>query len=544
MKFNPSHYYLYDEMHELIQSWESRYPDIVTAGSIGKSYQGRDIPLVTLSIGNERKPAALLTGNIHSAELMSSCATLYAINEFLERSADDEEIQQLLRDKIIYCIPRINVDAAEMNLRKDGFYRGSMLPFHEKEDGVRREDVDGDGGVRFMRRPNPNGDFYASPLDDNLMFRIWPGMPIPENAARYDYIPEGIYYGSSEPEFREARCEYDIDPNRSFPFEWDRNAIGITLRPCAGDYPLMDCETRALAQFVLAHPEIVVAVDTHTNMGSHLVPMEFCKHLESDARDSELLYGIGETLAAESGYQVRDIFPVEAVRPAPGSYVTWLYYHLGIPAWCSEIGSLKQLYTTKEEQAESGKSMMWMNELSEETDIVKHHQQLVKWDEENNEDRLFHPWKKFHHPQFGDVEIGGWCDSNDTNPIWNFPEKYVEKESRLQYNFYVGCIAAAADVKLRDFHVTDGHASAIIENIGQFPSTKTFHAHQNGACGTGTIQVTGVEGGKEHILVREQLPMLEGLQQLTLRWDLGEASYDQYQITIEGETAGMQSLTC
>ena len=544
MKFDPSRYYLYEEILELIKTWKDEYPDVVSLGSIGKSYEGRDIPLATLTIGEGRKPGVLITGNLHSAELMGSCAVLYAINSMLEDSKTEGRVRTLLKDKIIYCIPRINVDAAEDNLTTNEFYRGSKRPFHEKEDGVRRADVDGDGAVRFMRRLNPEGAFYASELDNNVLFRIWPGMPVPEGALRYDYIPEGFCEGGAEPSFKEARCECDIDPNRSFPFDWNKDAIGVTIRPCAGEQPLMDCETRALAQFVLAHPEIVMVLDTHSNMGSHITPMEFSKHMESNRADSELMYSLGDELAAESGYQVRGIFPVEAVRPAPGAYTTWLYYVLGIPAWCSEIGSLKQLYTSRDEQAAEGKSMMWMNELSTEEEIAKHHQRLVKWDEEHNANRLFAPWHECRHPQFGPVEIGGWKDSTDTNSIWNLPPEYVENESRMQYHFYLGNIEAAACVKLRSFSVCEATAEAELENTGRFPSTKSFHAHETGACGTGMVQVTGLSGGREEILAREALPVIEGGQKLKMRWNLKSTGYDGYKITIEGEAAGEQTLSC
>lgn len=544
MKFNPSHYYSYDEILELLEFWKDEYPEVITLGSIGRSYEGRDIPLVSLTIGSGKKPAVLLTGNIHSAELMSSCAVLYAINELLDGSKADKQIREILTDKIIYCIPRINVDAAEMDLFTDEFYRGSMLPFHEIEDGVKRADVDGDGAVRYMRRLDPKGSFYASKLDNNVLFRVWPETTVPEGALRYDMVPEGFYQGSSEPSFTESRCECDIDPNRSFPFEWKKDSAGYTLRPSAGDYPLMDCETRALAQFVLAHPEIVMVVDTHTNMGTHLAPMEFCKHLESNETDTDLMYTLGEELAMESGYQVRNVFPVEAVCPAPGSFTTWLYYELGIPAWCSEIGSLKQLYTNKEEQAKANKSMMWMNELSTEEEVVKHHQQLVKWDKENNADRLFMEWHEYDHPQFGPVEIGGWSKSNETNPIWNLPEAYVENESRMQYQFYLGNITAAANIKLKFFAVDGSNATAVIENIGRFPSTKSFHAHENGACGTGMVRVLGISSNGKDVLISELLPVIEGNETLKLSWVLDKTGYDSYEIIIEGETAGTQSLGC
>ncbi|MGI6255034.1 MAG: M14 family zinc carboxypeptidase [Acutalibacter sp.] len=543
MKFDPSHYYSYNEIQDYLKFWKEEYPEIVTLGSIGTSYEGREIPLISLTMGSGKKPAVLLTGNIHSAELMSSCAVLYAIHGLLQGSKADKQIQTLLTDKIVYCIPRINVDAAERDLFTDEFYRGSTMPFHEEEDGVKRADVDGDGAVRYMRRPNPQGSFYASKLDNNVLFRIWPGMPVPEGATLYDMIPEGFYQGSSEPSFTEARCQCDIDPNRSFPFEWKKDSMGYTLRPSAGDYPLMDCETRALAQFVLAHPEIVMVVDTHTNMGAHLTPMEFCKHLESNQEDTQLMYALGDELTQDSGYQVRDIFPVEAVCPAPGSFTTWLYYDLGIPAWCSEIGSLKQLYTNREEQAKAKKTMMWMNELSSEEEVVKHHQQLVKWDKEHNQDRLFLEWHPYDHPQFGPIEIGGWSRSNETNPIWNLPEEYVENESRLQYQFYLGNMTAAANIKLQSFAVDGSNAAAVLANIGRFPSTKSFHAHEKGTCGTGVVRIFGISSKGKELLLSERLPVIKGNETVRLSWTLPQTGYDKYEIKIEGETAGVQSLS-
>ena len=83
MKFDPSRYYLYEEILELIKAWKDEYPDVVSLGSIGKSYDGRDIPLVTLTIGEGRKPGVLITGNLHSAELMGSCAVHAGNQDFI-----------------------------------------------------------------------------------------------------------------------------------------------------------------------------------------------------------------------------------------------------------------------------------------------------------------------------------------------------------------------------------------------------------------------------------------------------------------------------
>lgn len=159
MEYNVQHYYRYDEMMDLLQDWAQAYPELMQLSSIGRSYQGRDIPLVTLTLGDGQKPAVLLSGNLHSAEIIGSCAVLYAIRKLLTEGQSDPELRTLLQDRIIYCIPRINVDGAEANLTTYQFVRGSMLPFHQEEDGVVPADLDGDGVARKMRVPNPEGEF-------------------------------------------------------------------------------------------------------------------------------------------------------------------------------------------------------------------------------------------------------------------------------------------------------------------------------------------------------------------------------------------------
>lgn len=558
MQYSASKYYRYEEMMELLRLWAAEYPEILTLSELGTSYEGRSIPLVRMTIGEGCKPAVLLTGNLHSSELIGSCSVLYTIRELLAGSREAGRERAILEDKILYLAPRINVDGAEADLTTDLFCRGSKLPYHAPEDGIVRGDVDGDGVVRQMRRQTSDGGYFASSLNPNVLYKIWPGMPVPEGVTRYDLVSEGYYErvdgtrperGAEDLSFTEARSPYDIDPNRTFPFEWNGNAMGITYRDAGGAYPLMDCETRALAQFVLAHPEIGMAVDIHSNMGAYLAPVEFCKHLESNREDSELFYSFGDELHEITGYQVRDVFPLEAVRPAPGSYTTWLYYTLGIPAWCAEIGCLKRLYTTREEEAAVGRSMMYMAELSDEETNAEQTRMLIDWDRETYGGRYFRPWHEFDHPQFGTVEIGGWRDTNDINTIWNLPEEYVEDECRLQHEFNLRNIEAAGSLRLDGCTLAPaagdaahGTAEIRLVNTGRFPSTKTYHAHEIGTCGTGMLQIAGVKGGIETILLREQLPVVGGGQTVTLTRPLPAARYDRYRISIEGECAGRQQI--
>ena len=96
MEYNVQHYYLYDEMMELLQGWVQAYPELMQLSSIGRSYQGRDIPLVTLTLGDGEKPAVLLSGNLHGVEIIGSCAVLYAIHRLLTEGKTDPELRALL----------------------------------------------------------------------------------------------------------------------------------------------------------------------------------------------------------------------------------------------------------------------------------------------------------------------------------------------------------------------------------------------------------------------------------------------------------------
>ena len=119
-KYQPNRYYRYEEMMELLKQWNEAYPQLTRLGSIGKTYEGRDIPVLELSEQNgtdtAKKPGYIINGNLHSAEAGSSAAVLYMIGDILERYGREERFTALLRDKVIYAIPRVNCDGAEVFL--------------------------------------------------------------------------------------------------------------------------------------------------------------------------------------------------------------------------------------------------------------------------------------------------------------------------------------------------------------------------------------------------------------------------------------------
>jgi len=63
----------YAELTAQLGAWQKAHPDFVRITSLGKSAEGRDIPLVTIGHGpDEHRPAIWVDGNMHATELCGS----------------------------------------------------------------------------------------------------------------------------------------------------------------------------------------------------------------------------------------------------------------------------------------------------------------------------------------------------------------------------------------------------------------------------------------------------------------------------------------
>jgi len=72
-------------MTALLHVYAKEYPNLVDLESAGKSHEGRDIWLVTVTnrgTGNHQdKPAFWCDGNIHASEVSASTSVLYILNK-------------------------------------------------------------------------------------------------------------------------------------------------------------------------------------------------------------------------------------------------------------------------------------------------------------------------------------------------------------------------------------------------------------------------------------------------------------------------------
>ena len=162
------------------------HPGFIKLGSIGKSTEGRDMFLLTVTnhaVGDpDKKPAMWIDGNIHANEIQGSEFSLYTAWYLAEMVDRVPAVDSLLRNYTLYIVPSINPDGRDHYIHQPNTAsspRTGLAPRDTDGDGRVDEDglddLDGDGHITQMRRRNPNGRFRVSPEDPGLLIPVLPG---------------------------------------------------------------------------------------------------------------------------------------------------------------------------------------------------------------------------------------------------------------------------------------------------------------------------------------------------------------------------------
>jgi len=535
MFYRKDHYYTYEEIKQLLQTWEQVYGEILHIDSIGKTYEGRDIFAAAMTAGgySRHKPGILVDGNLHSKELIGSSAVLYAMEYFLEGYKKDEKITSILQNKVLYFIPRINADGAEISLTTPFTRRGSARLFHPEEDGVYPADINGDGKIVKMRIRAEQGQWKCDSEDSRLMV---PRTEQDTEGVFYDIVSEGLVRGEITTPLKDARDPYDLDPNREFPFDWSKDTIGYMYRECSGKYPLYECEVRQLADFIFAHENINTVIDEHSSSGAYISPMAFCQEHGGVDEDVRLFYAEGETATGRTGYVSNQVFPPGMAGVAKGCFTTWLYYERGIAAWCNENWNSRHLT----EPIDAQHPLAHIIPLSPPDEALQLERDLLKWNDAQ-QGPYFLPWTEFEHPQLGKVEIGGWDEK------WimdNPPKAWIEQECEKALQFILQCIEASPQLASTEPKETrtaqERYLEVEVTNQGRFPASGTYQAEKLHI----SAEFAAEAVFQNAVYPAEELPEnLGGGETATLRFPIPEDLTGTFQIVIRSARAGYLHLT-
>lgn len=500
-------FYRYDDLTRILHAFVETYPQLVRIESIGKSYEGRDIWLMTVTAfatgADTDKPAFWVDGNIHATELSASTACLYLLHTLTTRYGEAPEITNLLDTRAFYICPRVNPDGAEWALAdKPRYIRSSTRPYPYNEEplgGLIEEDIDGDGRILTMRIPDPNGTWKVSETEPRLMVRR---DPTETGGVYYRMLPEGPiedYDGVIiAPQPRKER----LDLNRNFPSGWRQEY----QQRGAGSFPTSEPEVRATVHFVTQHLNITGGIAFHTFSGVLLRPYDDRDDKEMPIEDLWTFQKIGAQGTAMTDYPNVSVFhdfryhPKEVIT---GGFDTWLYDHMGVFSWTIEIWSPQRQAGIKDY-----KFIDWYREHPFEDDLT-----MLKWSDTALEGKGYIDWYPFEHPQLGHVELGGW---NRFYAFRNPPPQFLKKELAPLADWVLWHAQISPKLELYEVTVTrlgenTHRIRMVVHNTGWLPSYVTKNAVEKKIvrgviCEIELPEGAVLETGKH----REELGQLEG----------------------------------
>jgi murein tripeptide amidase MpaA len=468
MKFN--HYFSNDELTQIIKQWSEAYPNLMQVSVIGNSHEGRPIRLLTLtnlSTGTDQeKPAIWIDANIHATEITGTTASLYIANQLLSCYGTDPQVTRQLDQSVYYIVPRVNPDGAELAMAPNPRYVRSGVrpyPWQERDEGLFSKDINGNGKILQMRIQDPNGDWKISSLDPRMMQKRAPD----ENGGTYyRLLPEGILEDYDGYVIKMARPLEGLDFNRNFPFEWRTEGD----QDGAGPYPTSEPETRALADFVINHPNINIAITFHTYSRVILRPFSTKSDDDMNTEDLWVYKKIGEIGTKITGYRCLSTFHDFKYHPkevTTGAFDDWMYDHRGAFTFTIELWDLPTQAGIKDR-----KLVEWWRDHPHEEDL-----QILKWVDEHVASDAYLPWQPYDHPQLGKIELGGW---NGMYTWSNPPPNFVEAEVKKHYPFMLSLAEMLPHLSINNLKVTKlgedkFHLNLVVENTGFLP---TFTSQQ------------------------------------------------------------------
>jgi murein tripeptide amidase MpaA len=500
-------FYRYDDLTRILKAYADEYPQLVQVNSIGKSHEGRDIWLATVTNAAtgpaEEKPAFWVDGNIHATELSPSTACLYLLNKLVTAYDNDADVTRALDSRAFYICPRVNPDGAEWALAdKPRYIRSSTRPYPYDEEplgGLVVEDIDGDGRMLTMRIPDPNGAWKVCPEEPRLMVRR---NPTETGGQYYRLLPEGPIDDYDGVTIAIQQRKERLDLNRNFPEHWRQE---VEQRG-AGPYPASEPEVHAMVQFIASHPNITGGVAFHTYSGVLLRPYDDRDDKEFPIEDLWTYQKIGAQGTKITGYPNVSVYHDFRYHPKQiitGGFDTWLYEHMGAFAWTVEIWSPQ-----RQAGIENYKFIEWWREHPLDDDL-----KLLKWSDEVLEGKAYVAWYPFEHPQLGPVELGGW---DNVYAFRNPPPQFVEKEIALFPDWIVWQCLISPRLELYEASVKplgDGtcRVRLVVHNTGWLPTYGTKKAVEKKVVRGVIAEIALPEGAILEIgKPREELGQLEG----------------------------------
>ena len=478
--------------------------------SLAESRGKSDIWMMELGGGEAEKrakrPAMLVVAGIEGDDLAGTASAVTWMEQLLQRYEGDKQIRELLDSTTLYVFPRLNPDATASYFAKPKVEsRVNSQPVDEDHDGLvdedGPEDLDGDGLITGMRIKDPAGEYILDPVEPRLLVKADKSKG---EAGAWRYYSEGV--DNDHDESWNEDGPGGVNLNRNFPYGFKFFA------PWAGMHPVSEVETRALADFIVAHPNIgiVFTFGAADNLVQTPKGEPGGKKPPGAIQDEDLAF------YRELGKSYREAIGLKKELQGssePGTFSDWMYFHRGrlslaARPWSSayqlELAKAKlpeESEKGKEEEKKDGAEEKKKDVTEEKKDEKpkegekkpeappkkapapapakepdnrnEEDRAFLKWIDKNSPER-FVPWKRFAHPDFPgkELEIGGFAPFAKAGP----PEKLLPELAEKQAKFLTELAAKFPRISIRKTEVKPLGESVYdltiqVQNTGYLPTS-------------------------------------------------------------------------
>jgi len=396
------HYYTYEQVVEALKVLNKAYPSLTTLEEVGRSEENRII--YALTINNPKtgdplsKPGIYADGNIHGNEIQAGEVCLYLANRLLTNYGKLDDITQVVDRNVFYIIPVVNVDGRVHffnDANTPSTNRGLRIPVDDDRDGLFDEDppddLDGDGNITSMRKRDPHGRLKTDPEEPRLMIPVKPGDQgewINLGQEGFDNDGDGLV---------NEDAEGYVDGNRNWGYNWAPPYV----QNGSGLYPFSGTGIRAIAEWMLKRPNIIMVFAFHNSGGMYLRGPSVKAAGELPAGDIAVYDHLGKN--------------IEKIVPGYKYLISWkdLYATYGdftdftnnLIGSYSFVGELYQVGTETFDGTfieQTDRSLVMAGGSNERE------RERLKFNDHLAQGELFKEWTPFKHPEYGDIEIGGW----------------------------------------------------------------------------------------------------------------------------------------
>ncbi len=405
-------YYNYEELVGYMQAIAQAYPEIVTLEQIGLSGLGRPLYVATVNAPgtgpDTSKPGMWIDGNVHGNEIQSAEVVLYSLWYLTKAYGQNEDLTELVDNYAFYFLVSQNPDGREYwftEANSAHSSRTNQRPVDNDRDGLVDEDaaddLDGDGSITQMWKKDPDGRWKRDETDPRIFIRVGED----EEGGWIRLGQEGIDNDG------DGRTNEDgpggDDMNRNWPTDWKPEYA----QRGAGEFALSNPETLSVAEFILAHPNIMTGQSYH-NSGGMLLRGPGAKYMEGvypreDVRVYDEIGRVGEDILPYYDYMViyKDLYTVH------GGFVNWLAEGLGAYSFTNELWTPGKYFQRDVTQPDSERMWLFRDRLQF--------------------GQVFKEYTEYEHPEHGKVLIGGlnkWSSRNT-------PTFMLEEECHRNFAF-------------------------------------------------------------------------------------------------------------